>query len=133
MATRKKVEKADAVPTIAKRFDPPADTPGAVVTAVTLSQRSRPVPVFVAVDDKTMERLKSRVSPKRLRVLRDELLVRDPEYATALSWALRTVIDGVAMLEHLTTARESNAELVRLGQALRLAVDVYLAPLNGDR
>lgn len=133
MATKKKVERADAAPRIARRFVPPADTPGAVVTTVTLSRRSHPVPVIVAVDDKTMERLKNRVSRERVRVLRDELLVRDPGYATSLSRTIRSIIDSVARLEHLTTGRESHVEIVRLGQALRLAVDVYLAPLNGEQ
>jgi hypothetical protein len=44
----------------------------------------------VGIDDDTLERLKSRVPPRRMRLLHDDLLVRDSEYATALSRASGT-------------------------------------------
>lgn len=130
---KENVEQRDATPKLAKRFVPPADTPGAVVKCVTVSRGSTPAPIVVYVDDETRKRLSSRVPPRRLRVLPDELLARDPEYATALSRALRTIIEGVGRLENLTTHREPEEDILRFRRALRSVLDAYLAPLNGDR
>lgn len=103
------------------------------IRTVTISagKMQAPQPLFICAEAPVRD--KDRVQYKNRHVVRDDALRSDPAFRSAVGKQIRSIQNALGQLEGFTSGREPPAEVARLRDSIRRALDTYLASIADDK
>lgn len=99
---------------------------GIRVVSLPIRKHEKPTPMFIYVPRADRDRINDKIGTRpRSRVLTEDLIASDPDFASALSGQIKIVRDAVNRYAHIVSMRGSPRAYEDLSSALRRAIEEF--------